>query len=142
MRTSDNGLDAIAEREGIRTRAYQDSVGVWTIGVGHTSSAGPPHVVAGLQITEDEAMRIFAKDIIQYENAVQDCIDADLNQNQFDALVSLCYNIGPGAFRRSSLVRDINAGADRDTINNDFMKWNRPSVIIGRRRREVEQYNS
>lgn len=141
-RMSSNGLKQLADREGVRTRAYRDTRGIWTIGVGHTSAAGPPNVYDGLVLSQDQVMDLFAKDVSQYETAVARAIKVDLSQNQFDALVSICYNIGVGAFASSSMVRDINAGASANVIDNDIMKWNKPEEILGRRQSERDEFDS
>lgn len=141
-RMSSNGLKQLADREGVRTRAYRDTRGIWTIGVGHTSAAGPPNVYDGLVLSQDQVMDLFAKDVSQYETAVARAIKVDLSQNQFDALVSICYNIGVGAFASSSMVRDINTGASDNVIDNDIMKWNKPEEILGRRQSERDEFDS
>lgn len=141
-RMSSNGLKQLADREGVRTRAYRDTRGIWTIGVGHTSAAGPPNVYDGLVLSQDQVMDLFAKDVSQYETAVTRAIKVDLSQNQFDALVSICYNIGVGAFASSSMVRDINTGASDNVIDNDIMKWNKPEEILGRRQSERDEFDS
>src|SRR4051812_18210167 len=101
MRMSDQGRALLTKREGVRLKAYRDSVGVWTIGVGHTSAAGPPTVTPGQTITAQECDEIFRRDLVQYENAVNKAVKVPLAQHQFDACVSLCYNIGAGGFARS-----------------------------------------
>ena len=142
MKTSQDGLKQLAGREGMRTKAYRDTRGIWTIGIGHTSAAGPPDVHEGLELSEQEVLDLFAKDIKQYDDAVNRAIKIPLKQNQFDALVSICYNIGVGGFTKSSMVRDINAGADGDTIDADIMKWNQPEEIIARRQSEVDEFDA
>ena len=142
MKTSQDGLKQLADREGMRTKAYRDTRGIWTIGIGHTSAAGPPDVHEGLELSEQEVLDLFARDIKQYEDAVNRAIKIPLKQNQFDALVSICYNIGVGGFTKSSMVRDINAGADGDTIDADIMKWNQPEEIIARRQSEVDEFDA
>ena len=142
MKTSQDGLKQLAGREGMRTKAYRDTRGIWTIGIGHTSAAGPPDVHEGLELSEQEVLDLFARDIKQYEDAVNRAIKIPLKQNQFDALVSICYNIGVGGFTKSSMVRDINAGADGDTIDVDIMKWDQPEEIIARRQSEVDEVDA
>src|SRR3954469_9253565 len=100
MKTSAAGRAKLIGREGVRLHAYYDSVGVLTIGVGHTSAAGPPMVKDGLTITREDCDQILARDLIQFENTVSKCVTAQINQNQFDALVSLCFNIGIGNFAK------------------------------------------
>lgn len=141
MQMSQDGLNKLVLREGLRLNAYQDVRGIWTIGVGHTSAAGDPDVDEGLQITKEEAYEIFARDLKQYEDAVNQSIHVPLEQHQFDALVSFTYNVGVGGEEHSSLARDINSGADADTIYDDFMKWDKPAAIIGRRKSEADQFS-
>lgn len=141
MRMSDQGRAMLTRREGVRLKAYLDSVGVWTIGIGHTSMAGPPTVTKDLTITRDECDAIFRRDLAQYENAVNKAVNRPLAQNQFDACVSLCYNIGTGGFARSSAVRAINAG-DMDGAAKAFMMWVKPPEITGRRKTEVTQFKT
>jgi lysozyme len=112
-------------REALKTKAYQDSVGVWTIGVGHTAAAGPPKVARGMVITEQEAMDILRHDLVQYEDAVERALKGvKLQQHEFDALVSLCFNIGTGNFSNSSVVRKLKVG-DKKGAANAFLLWNK-----------------
>lgn len=108
--TSAAGRAFIQKWEGCRLDAYKDVAGVWTIGYGHTSMAGPPKVVPGLRITMAEADAILARDLGRYEAGVSKAVTRVPSQHQFDAMVSLCYNIGEGAFARSSVVRHFNSG--------------------------------
>jgi lysozyme len=96
--TSAAGRAALVAREGCRLSAYRDSAGVPTIGVGHTGRAGPPPVALGMTITRNEAEAIFAADLAPFEAAVLRAVAAPLTQNQFDALVSLAFNIGTRGF--------------------------------------------
>jgi lysozyme len=139
MNTSPAGRKVLAEREGRRLKAYRDSVGVWTIGIGHTSAAGAPKVTPGLVITEAECDAIFARDLVAYEMAVNEAVKVPLRQHEFDALVSLCYNIGQAGFARSTVVRRLNAG-DRAGAAEAFLLWNKPAAILGRRRGERAQF--
>ena len=139
MKTSPAGRKVLAEREGRRLKAYRDSVGVWTIGIGHTAAAGPPEVTPGLTITEAECDAIFARDLVSYESAVNRVVKVPLEQHEFDALVSFCYNIGPAGLARSSVVRRLNAG-DRRGAGNAFLMWNKPAEILGRRSGERAQF--
>jgi len=108
--TSAAGRAFIQKWEGCRLDAYKDVAGILTIGYGHTSMAGPPKVVPGLRITMAEADAILARDLGRYEAGVSKAVTRVPSQHQFDAMVSLCYNIGEGAFARSSVVRHFNAG--------------------------------
>lgn len=141
METSAAGLHALEAREGVRLVAYKDTVGVWTIGVGHTSMAGLPKVTPTLKITHDECDEIFARDIVKYEATVNSAVKVKITQTEFDALVSLCFNIGQGAFAKSSVVKRLNAG-DRAGAAKAFMLWCKPKEIIGRRTGEMRQFMS
>lgn len=129
MKTSTAGLDFIIAREAIKTKAYRDGGGVWTIGVGHTAMAGPPVPKAGMTITLQEAKDIFARDLVQYEQGVSKAIKRSPNQNQFDAMVSLCFNIGVKGFTGSSVVRNFNAG-NLTAAANAFLLWNKDNGKI------------
>lgn len=124
MKTSAAGRAAITRREGNVLKAYKDSVGILTIGVGHTSMAGPPKVTAGLKITAEESDEILSRDLAKFEAAVEKAVKVPVSQNEFDALVSLAFNIGGGAFAKSTLVRKLNAG-DRKGAADAFMSWNK-----------------
>jgi lysozyme len=130
----------LEKREGCRLKAYKDTVGVWTIGYGHTTVAGPPEVTQNLVITQAKADEIFAVDIVKYEKAVAHGIEqAPTSQKQFDAMVSFCYNVGPGGFKKSTALRLHNAG-DYPGASKAFLMWNKPPEIFGRRRAESQQY--
>lgn len=135
MKTSDAGLHLIMEREGNKTHAYLDSVGVWTIGVGHTG----PEVHAGLVWTDAQVMDALRRDIARFERAVNDAVTIDLDQYQFDALVSFAFNVGETAFKNSTLVRKLNAG-DIDGAAGQFDRWHIPPEITSRRNGEREQF--
>ena len=135
MKTSDAGLHLIIEREGNKTHAYLDSVGVWTIGVGHTG----PEVHSGLVWTDAQVMDALRKDIQRFEKAVNDAVTIELDQYQFDALVSFAFNVGETAFKTSTLVRKLNAG-DLDGAAGQFDMWHIPPEITSRRNGEREQF--
>ncbi|GLK66996.1 glycoside hydrolase family protein [Hansschlegelia plantiphila] len=135
MKMSDRGLAELAGHEGIVSRRYKDSVGVWTLGVGHTAAAGAPDPIT---VTSDmligDVMALFRKDVAQYEAAVDKALSVAVTQTEFDALVSFHYNTG--AIGRATLVKSLNAG-DRDAASAQFMSWKTPSSIIGRRTKEM-----
>lgn len=103
-------LALIKTYEGLMLKAYKDPVGIWTIGYGHTADAGPPVPKAGMVLTKAGAEALLIKDLRAYEAAVHKAVKVPMTDNQFGALVSLCYNIGPGNFAKSTLVRKLNAG--------------------------------
>ena len=133
------GRAALMAREGCRLSAYRDSVGVPTIGVGHTGRAAPPTVEMGMTITRAQADSIFAADLAPFEAAVSAAVPASLTQNQFDACVSLAFNIGPRGFAGSTVVHRLAAG-DRAGAAEAFLMWNHPSELLGRRRAERAQF--
>lgn len=118
------GLALIQQWEGKRLVAYKDPVGIWTIGYGHTDAAGPPRVTPGLTLTEAEALGILKRDLGQYERAVEAAVTVDLTDNQFAALVSFCFNVGPANFAKSTLLKKLNAG-DAASVPRELMKWNK-----------------
>ena len=119
---NNDGLTIIKHFEGRELMAYQDSVGVWTIGYGHTSAAGPPTVYAGQTITEAEAESILKKDLELFEGGVRDVVKVSINSNQFSALVSFSFNVGLGALADSTLLRKLNAGNYQGAAN-EFPRW-------------------
>lgn len=144
MKISDRGILEIAEHEGIVPAPYRDSVGVWTIGVGHTAAAGgpdPKRMPRGMPDDLDEAilkyLRLFDADLDKYEQRVNDAIKVPLKQYQFDALVSFDFNTG-GIFR-AKLTQQINRG---DFSGDGFMGWLRPKEIIKRRTAEQNLFKT
>ncbi len=123
MKTSTAGRKLIGQREAVILTAYKDIAGIWTIGVGHTSAAGAPEVTAGMKITADEASDILSRDLVVFENIVNEAVKILLNQNEFDALVSFTFNVGTDAFLASTLLKDLNAG-NRDGAADQFLVWN------------------
>lgn len=124
MKTSRTGIGLIKRFEGLRLTAYRCPAGVWTIGYGHTSAAGAPDVTPGMTITPQEADDILIRDLVKYEAAVSRALTRSPSQAEFDSMVSLCFNIGPGPFASSSLVRRYNAG-DRARAADAFLMWDK-----------------
>jgi lysozyme len=146
MKTSSKGIALIKRFEGNRLEAYKDLVGVWTIGYGHTSMAGAPKVEPGMKITQAEAEDILIRDLVKYETGVSKALTKVPTQNQFDAMVSLCYNIGPAAFAKSSIVRHFNAG-NVEAAANSFLLWKKAGGkviqgLVNRRSAERELFLS
>lgn len=135
MRTSQAGIDLIKQFEGLELKAYQDSVGVWTIGYGHTEG-----VREGDEIDETTAEMYLRSDLKDAEQCIFNT-GAVLTQNQYDALVSFTFNLGCGNLRKSTLLRKILAGQYEDAAL-EFHKWNMAGgrVLDGLvRRRAAEQ---
>jgi lysozyme len=135
MNISAQGIELLVAREGKRNDAYQDSVGVWTIGVGHTG----PEVHAGLHWTDEQVDDALVKDLERFEDAINTHVKQSLEQYQFDALCSFSFNVGVGAFESSTLLKDINAG-DMEAAAAQFDRWHIPPEITGRRNGEREQF--
>lgn len=141
MKTSAAGVRLIQQFEGLRLRAYQDAVGVWTIGWGSTRYRNGDKVRPGDTITEPEAEALLRATLETYEQGVLAAVTAPLSQAQFDACVSLAYNVGVSAFANSTLVKHLNAGRVAEAAD-EFRRWNRAGgrVLAGlTRRREVER---
>ena len=124
MKLSSTGLALIKKFEGCRLKAYRDAVGVWTIGYGHTAMAGGLVPKAGVKITQREADMQLIIDLAQYERAVLKSVTRVPSQSQFDAMTSLCFNIGPRAFAQSSVLRLFNDGKFNASAAA-FLRWNR-----------------
>lgn len=113
------GIDLIKRFEGLCLKAYKCPAGVWTIGYGHTQG-----VKEGDTITEIEAENLLKRDVCNFEINVRASVVANLNDHQYDALTSFAYNVGLGAFRKSTLLRIINKGnASEDDIRKQFDRW-------------------
>jgi len=115
---SNTGLALTRSFEGLRLTAYQDSVGVWTIGYGHTG----PEVHHGQCISETEAEALLRSDLSSAVRAVRKAVQVDLAQHQFDALVDFSFNLGRGSFLNSSLLRYVNQG-EFDSATVQFGLW-------------------
>lgn len=139
MKTSPVGRYAIRQREGCVLTSYRDSVGVWTIGVGHTGRMSPPLVGPGAVITAAVADQYLAADLSPTETCINASVHVPLTQNEFDALASLVFNIGTNGFLGSSVLRQLNQRNYRAAAD-DFLMWNRPAVLLGRRRAERLQF--
>ena len=117
MKASSKAYELIRKFEGKSNTAYQDSVGVWTIGYGHTGD-----VVKGQTITDAEVERLLAADVAVAEKVVN-AQNLTLTQNQFDALVDFVFNLGSGNFQKSTLLKKIKADPNDPTIYDEFLRW-------------------
>ena len=140
MSVSNKGVDLICEFEGKRLAAYDDGVGVWTIGFGTIKYPDGNRVKKGDACTLEQAKEYMRHDLIEFEHTVNSSVKVPLNQNQFDALVSLAYNIGSNAFKSSTLVKKLNTG-DYQGAADQFNVWvnaggKRMQGLVNRRDRE------
>ena len=147
MRMTSPGFAMLQGFEGCRLTAYPDVAGIWTIGYGSTRYADRRRVVQGDAVTQLEADKLFRDTLVTYEQAVDDVTRDDLTGRQFDALVSLTYNIGPTAYRGSTLRRVVNLDPADPAITEAFTRWNKAggAVVPGllrRRRAEARWYFS
>lgn len=141
MQTSEKGIAVIKQFEGCKLTAYQDSVGVWTIGYGWTKPVDGKPIRAGMTIKQETAERLLKTGLVSYENDVSRLVKVDLTQGQFDALVSFTYNLGARSLSTSTLLRKLNAG-DYAGASDEFLRWNKAGgkVLNGlTRRREAER---
>ena len=135
MKISPEGLALIKKFEGCELEAYQCSAGVWTIGYGHTKG-----VEEGMTITKDQAEQMLLEELVEYEVAVEEAVDNQLDQCMFDALVSWTYNLGPTNLNNSTMLKVVNAG-QYDDVPAQIKRWNKAGgkVLEGLvRRREAE----
>lgn len=141
MQTSDKGIALIKQFEGCKLTAYQDSVGVWTIGYGWTQPVDGKPIRAGMTIKQETAERLLKTGLVSYESDVSRLVKVGLTQEQFDALVSFTYNLGARSLSTSTLLRKLNAG-DYAGASDEFLRWNKAGgkVLSGlTRRREAER---
>jgi len=124
---SQNGVNFIKGFEGLRLKAYDDGVGVITIGYGTTRYPNGHKVQLGDTCTEKEAEQYLANDLAKFEKAVNEAIKVPVNQNQYDALVSFTYNVGIGGFTKSTALRLLNAG-DYTGCAKALLAWNKGTV--------------
>ena len=135
MKISNNGLDLVKHFEGLVLEAYKCPAGVWTIGYGHTKDVQP-----GDEWSEDHAEHMLEVEMEEYEQYINDLVEVELNQNQFDAMVSWVYNLGVGNLQSSTLLKVLNAG-DYAGVPEQIMRWNKAGgkVLEGlTRRRQAE----
>lgn len=141
MNTSQTGIDLIKGFEGKRLVAYDDGVGVWTIGYGTIKYPSGVRVKKGDTCTEAQAETYLKSDLVKFENAINRLVKVPLNQNQFDALASFTYNLGETNLSKSTLLRKLNA-KDYKGAADQFLVWNKAGgrVLTGLvRRREAER---
>lgn len=145
LHLSENGAKLIKAFESCVLTAYvdtHDSKGniVWSIGWGHSSALGFPHVQEGMTITQEEADKIFMDDAVIFENKVKRMVTIALNQNQFDALVCMCYNVSTAHFKEMLDISELNKGVYAN-VPDAMMHYNVSAGRILRgltRRRKLE----
>ena len=144
MSTSQNGIDLISSFEGCELVAYLCPAKVWTIGFGTTVYPNGVKVKKGDTCTLEQAKQFKAHDLKRFEKTVNDLVKVSLTQNQFDALVSLTYNIGTGAFEKCTLLKKLNV-SDYQGAADQFTVWNKGGGkvlqgLVNRRAKERELF--
>lgn len=146
MKLSKKGYAFLGKEEGLRLKAYRDSKGIPTIGYGNTYYEDGSPVKMGDVISKDRAIELFRLIVAKFEAGVNEMVTRELNQNQFDALVSLAYNIGLAAFKRSTVLRRVNANPCDPAIRDAFHMWQNSGahrgILLPRRKREADLYFS
>ena len=135
MKISEDGLELIKKFEGCETTAYQDSVGVWTIGFGHTKG-----VEEGQTCSIEDAESMLANEMDEYEGYINNMVKVDLQQHEFDALVAWVYNLGPTNLGESTMLKVLNGG-QFDRVPDEMNRWTRAGgeILEGLvRRRQAE----
>lgn len=143
---SENGLTFLVMQEGLRLRAYQDQNGIWTIGVGCTYFEDGRRVKKGDILTKTDAINLFKTIVKHYEKAVWSFTRDDINQNQFDALTSFCFNVGIKGFQGSTLLKLVNRNPYNPAIVVAFKMWQNSGqhkgILLARRELESQLYFS
>jgi lysozyme len=135
MNIGQKGIELIKHFEGCELEAYKCPAGVWTIGYGHIKG-----VSEGMSITQEQAEQMLLDELKEYENYINELVVVDLSQNQFDALVSWVYNLGPANLKSSTLLKVLNSG-DYAGVPDQIERWNKAGgkVLEGLiRRRQAE----
>ena len=140
MAITKSTLSYVIEEEGKRNKAYKDSKGLWTIGVGHLIKPDEQHLITAT-LTDEEVEELLRSDLKWCSEAVEGAVKVPLAQAQFDALYSLCFNIGGTAFKNSTVVKRLNAN-DYQGAADAILMWNKPPELIKRRKRERDLFLS
>ena len=139
MRINAAGIGLIRHFEGTSLKAYRDPAGLWTVGTGHLIRPNEGHLLDG--VTEAQAEALLRDDLREAERAVANAVHVPLTENQRGALTSMCFNVGAGAFRGSTLVKKLN-NCDYAGAANEFTRWSyvKRVLVLGLlRRRRAEK---
>ena len=143
MKLNETGHRALELREGLRLKPYLDTQGVPTIAMGNTFYLDGKKVTMkdnALTLIEAKTLARSVADI--FANKVDYLVTSNINQNQFNALVSLAYNIGIHGFRKSTVLKLVDNNPNDPKIKEAIMMWTKNPEFIGRRKSEVNQYFS
>jgi lysozyme len=146
MSTTSKAASIIAIFEGKKLKAYKDQGGIWTIGFGSTYNIDEKRPVReGDTIDEATAIRWLNTIAGDLQNQIKKTLTVVVNQNQLDSLTSLAYNIGLTAFKKSTLLKRLNANYPKTAVADEFLRWNKVKGIINqglsnRRSKEKELF--
>lgn len=142
--TGKSGIDLIKSFEGFYAKPYMCPASVPTIGYGTTRYPnGNKVTLKDISITEQQGVEYLMHDLKTFEKYVDSYCRDDVNQNQFDALVSFCYNLGPNNLKSSTLLKKVNLNPSDPSILNEFLKWNKGGgkVLKGLTKRRQSESN-
>ncbi|MCG2588833.1 lysozyme [Rhodohalobacter sulfatireducens] len=139
FRTNDACIDIIKEFTGLRLEAYSDQRGNWYIGYGRSQE-----VTEGMKITEAEAEQYLREDLRIFEESVSRMVEVEISENEFSAMVCLTYNIGPGGFAESTVLRKVNEQAWEEAAEA-ILLWNKVNgqvneALVNRREKERDLF--
>ena len=156
MEMSNNGKDLLSQWEGFKLNVYKDSARLDTIGVGHlitkdelksgTININGSAVNYKGGLTKQQVLDLLGQDLKRFDEAVAKNVTVSLNQNQFDTLVSFSFNIGVGAFKKSTLLKVLNKG-QYNNVPPQLLRWNKAGGkpvpgLTNRRKKEISLWNS
>lgn len=147
MRINDKGIALIKSFEGCKLRAYQDSVGIWTVGYGATFYQDGSKVKSVDILTQQQADDLLNYHVNLFADKVKPLIKVELSDNQFSALVSFAFNLGAGALAKSTLLKKVNVNPEDESIRAEFAKWDKAGGkqlrgLTRRRKAEADLYFS
>jgi len=142
---SKSGIELLAELEGLRLKPYLCPAGIPTIGLGNTFyENGTKVTMKDKAITKEQAYHLFFLIATKFQKTLNENLPLNINQNQFDALFCFCYNVGQGAFKKSTLLRVVKLNHnDKTSITNAFLMWKgKNNLLLSRRNKEIKRYFS
>lgn len=147
MKINDKGIALIKSFEGCKLKAYQDSVGIWTVGYGATFYQDGSKIKSGDTLTQQQADELLSYHVDLFAEKVKPLIKGELSDNQFSALVSFAFNLGAGALSKSTLLKKVNANPEDESIRAEFAKWDKAGGkqlrgLTRRRKAEADIYFS
>jgi lysozyme len=147
LKTSKKGMEFIRKYEGFRAKKYTCAGGFPTIGIGTVIDTKAEEWLLTATITESQAYDLLQKDLAQFERVVNSSVIKPITQNQFDALISFVYNMGPNAFKKSTLLKKVNLNPIDPLIADEFRKWRKAGGkindgLVKRREAEIALYFS